>query len=116
MSFVPNRKLLQHDFDGYKLAPKHLGFTSRKLSSGVNVVHLKEQFSYQHVRAFSLHNNLFDDPWNHNVVYWCGNDAFMAAEVKISFRLTQCMLNAPIKVLPLLPSCGQTRGQARGLD
>ena len=24
--------------------------------------------------------------------------------------------NAPIKVLPLLPPCGQTRGQATGLD
>ena len=82
MSFIPNRKLLQHNFDGYKLAPKHLSFASKRLSSGVRVVRLKEQFTYQHVRAFSLHNHLFDDPWNQNAVHWCGNDAIVAAEVR----------------------------------
>lgn len=81
MSFVPNRKLLQYNFDGYKLAPKHLSFATKKLSTGVHVVHLKEQFSYQHVRTFSLHNHLFADPWSQNVVYWCSNDAIMAGEV-----------------------------------
>ena len=85
MSFVPNRKLLQHNFDGYKLAPKHLSFATKKLSTGVHVVHLKEQFSYQHVRTFSLHNHLFGDPWSQNVVYWCSNDAIMAGEVYYNY-------------------------------
>lgn len=86
MSFVPNRKLLQHNFDGYKLASKHLSFATKRLSTGVHFVHLKEQFSYQHVRAFSLHNHLFDDPWNQNVVYWSSNDAIMAGEVSHSLN------------------------------
>lgn len=81
MSFVPDKKLIQHNFDGYKLAPNRLNFVSKKFSDGVKVIELKEQFSYQHVRAFSLHNHLFGDPWHPNVVYWCTSDVILCGEV-----------------------------------
>jgi len=83
MSFVPNKNLIQHNFNGYKLAPNRLNFVSKKFSNGVKVTKLKEQFSYQHVRAFSLHNHLFGDPWFTNVVYWCTSDAILCGEVSV---------------------------------
>lgn len=75
MAFQPNRDLLNVNFEGYKLGKDALSCASREFASGVKVAKLKdEQFSYQHVRAFTLHNHLVLDPWSNNDAYWYAGD------------------------------------------
>ena len=75
MAFKPNRELLNANFEGYKLAEDALPSFSKDLAVGVSVAKLKdEQFSYQHVRACSLHNHLVMDPEEDSSVYWYADD------------------------------------------
>ena len=75
MAFKPNRALLNVNFDGYKLSKDSLSHLSQQFGSAVKVARLKEeQFSYQHVRAFSTHNHLVKNSWESNSVYWFGED------------------------------------------
>lgn len=75
MSFKPNRDLLNVNFEGYKLSGTPLSYTSGKVDNGVHVAKMKdEDFSFQHTRAYSLHNHLAVDPYNSQCVYWFGND------------------------------------------
>ena len=72
MSFKPNRDKLNANFDGYKLGKQTLPCVSQPFEEGVRIARLKEEdFSYQHVRAFSLCNHLAVDPWDEHSVYWC---------------------------------------------
>ena len=75
MAFKPNRDLLNVNFEGYKLSGTPLSFTSEKIAGGVHVAKMKEEdFSFQHTRAYSLHNHLAVDPYNSSSVYWFGKD------------------------------------------
>ena len=75
MAFKPTGEFLNANFEGYKLAEDRLPSFSKVLSVGVNVAKLRdEQFSYQHVRAFSLHNHLVMDPGDDSSVYWYAED------------------------------------------
>ena len=72
---MPDRDKLNANFDGYKLSETSIPCVSRALTSRVNVTRLKEdQFSFQHVRSFSLHNHLVLDPWDQSSVYWYAED------------------------------------------
>ena len=72
--FKPNRDLLNVNFEGYKLSESPLGVVHRELPSVVSTVTLKDEFSYQHVRAHTLHNHLHFDPHSPTSVYWCSKD------------------------------------------
>ncbi|EDO36733.1 predicted protein [Nematostella vectensis] len=74
-SLRPNKSLLDHRFEGYKLSGDQLEAKSINLVSGVNVASLREDlFSLQHVRAFGRPNHLVLDPWQSceesERVYW----------------------------------------------
>ena len=71
---APNRDLLNVNFEGYKLSESSLAVSRRKLPCAVSTVTLKDQFSYQHVRAHTLHNHLHFDPKNPASAYWCSKD------------------------------------------
>ncbi|XP_033096259.1 nudC domain-containing protein 1-like [Anneissia japonica] len=66
-----DRTLLDPNFDGYKLSLDPLPSYSVKTDSGIDSVRLRDdQYSYQHVKAFGLHNHLFLDVWHMNSVYY----------------------------------------------
>ena len=72
MTFKPDRDKLNANFDGYKLGKDSLSCITQSFDGEVRVARLKEEdFSYQHVRAFSLYNHLTVDPWDGQSVYWC---------------------------------------------
>ena len=71
MAFKPNRELLNVNFEGYKLSESLLSHVSKDLAEEVQVARLKEEdYSYQHMRAYSLHNHLAVDPYREDAVYW----------------------------------------------
>ena len=71
MAFKPNRELLNVNFEGYKLSESLLSHVSKDLAEEVQVARLKEEdYSYQHMRAYSLHNHLAVDPYQEDAVYW----------------------------------------------
>ena len=71
MAFNPNRELLNVNFEGYKLSESLLSHVSKELPEEVQVAKLKEEdYSYQHVRAYSLHNHLAVDPYLEDSVFW----------------------------------------------
>ena len=75
MAFSPNRELLNVNFEGYKLSESLLSHVSKELTEEVRVAKLKEEdYSYQHMRAFSLHNHLAVDPYDDASVYWYTSD------------------------------------------
>ena len=71
MAFKPDRNLLNVNFEGYKLSESLLSHVSSELLEEVRVAKLKEEdYSYQHMRTYSLHNHLAFDPYNDSSVYW----------------------------------------------
>ena len=75
MAFKPNRDKLNAKFEGYKLAKEPLSCVIQTFESGVRVARLDAQdYSYQHVRTFTLHNHLVADPWDGHSVYWCDRE------------------------------------------
>lgn len=84
MSFKPNRELLNVNFEGYKLSDKSLDVIREGLPCPVAVTQLKEdEFSYQHMRAHTLHNHLHSDPSDPCSVFWCASDgSIMKATLK----------------------------------
>ena len=75
MAFKPNRELLNVNFEGYKLSSTPLDLAEEVLPCPVSAVQLNEnEFSYQRVRAHTLHNHLHFDPASPSSVYWCGSD------------------------------------------
>ena len=74
-AFIPKRELLNVHFEGYKLSGNTLTKIRIKLPDPVKVAKLEEdEFSYQHVRAHTLHNHLQCDPLDLYSVYWCDNE------------------------------------------
>jgi len=72
--FSPDRDLLNVHFEGYKLSSDSLTSIRSKHSDPVRVAKLRDdELSYQYVRAYTLHNHLFQDPSNPRAVYWCNN-------------------------------------------
>lgn len=72
----PNKDLLNHGFEGYKLSLDPLPAYKHNLP--VSVEHLQpsdQQFSYQHVKTFGLHNHLIDDPFHDEFAYFISNDS-----------------------------------------
>ncbi|XP_071957823.1 nudC domain-containing protein 1-like isoform X2 [Antedon mediterranea] len=66
-----DRTQLDPNFDGYKLSLDSLPIYSLPIESGIDSVRLRDdQYSYQHVKAFGLHNHLFLDIFNTNNVYY----------------------------------------------
>lgn len=74
--FKPKRGLLNVNFQGYKLSGTSLEIIEEDLPCPVSEVQLKEnEFSYQKMRAHSLHNHLHFDPNHHlSSVYWCASN------------------------------------------
>nr|CAG4651951.1 EOG090X08S2 [Triops cancriformis] len=66
-----NKDLLDPAFEGYKLSLEPLPIYQKELSH--HVTHLlpsDDQFSYQHIKVFGLHNHLHADPFSSNVAYF----------------------------------------------
>ena len=75
MAFKPDRRLLNVNFEGYKLSESLLSHVSTELTEEVQVAKLKdEDYSYQHMRAYSLHNHLAVNPHDDSSVYWYTSD------------------------------------------
>nr|CAG4637140.1 EOG090X08S2 [Ceriodaphnia reticulata]SVE73029.1 EOG090X08S2 [Ceriodaphnia reticulata] len=71
----PKKDLLDPTFEGYKLSLDSLPVYKHDVP--VAVEHLKpndEQYSFQHVKTFGLHNHLIDDPWYDDVVFFISKD------------------------------------------
>nr|SVE71772.1 EOG090X08S2 [Daphnia similis] len=71
----PQKDLLDPTFEGYKLSLDSLPVYKHEVP--VAVEHLKpneEQFSFQHVKTFGLHNHLIDDPWSDEVAFFISKD------------------------------------------
>lgn len=74
-AFTTNRELLNVHFEGYKLSSSSLTRIRKTLADPVRIAKLKDdEFSYQHVRAHTLHNYLYCDPSSPYSVYWCDNE------------------------------------------
>lgn len=72
MTFRPDRDKLNAHFEGYRLGRRTLTCVSQSFAEDVRIARLKgDDFSYQHVRAFTLCNHLTVDPWDGDSVYWC---------------------------------------------
>ncbi|XP_045487658.1 nudC domain-containing protein 1 [Pieris rapae] len=62
----PNRRLLDHEFEGYKLNLNALPQHVLELTSNVDRLFPGEvQYSYVHAKLFALHNHLIVDYWDH---------------------------------------------------
>lgn len=67
----PNKKLLDTNFSGYKLSLDSIPVYRHTVDEGVDRVSASDdQYSFLHVRVFSLHNHLFGDSWNDSCVYF----------------------------------------------
>ncbi len=88
MAFKPDREKLNAKFEGYKLSKDPLSCVSKPLPCGVKVARLKEeQFSFQHVRSFTLHNHLVLDPWDQTSAYWYADDRSI---LRATFEVRLC--------------------------
>jgi hypothetical protein len=66
-----NRGLIDPNFGGYKLSLDPLPTYSINLSCDVDVARLPDDlYSYQHVKAFGIHNHLYLDEWNNDTVWY----------------------------------------------
>lgn len=67
----PNRRLLDHDFQGYKLNLQALPHFSHELVAPVDRVYPDEvQYSFVHAKLFALHNHLILDYWDYSLNYY----------------------------------------------
>ncbi|XP_072935389.1 nudC domain-containing protein 1 [Epargyreus clarus] len=67
----PNRRLLDHDFEGYKLNLQALPHHTFHLEAPVDRVYPDEiQYSFVHAKLFALHNHLVLDYWDHAYNYY----------------------------------------------
>lgn len=74
-AFKPNRELLNVNFHGYKLSDNPLDHIQEDLPCPISRVLLGgDDFSYQNVRAHTLHNHLHFDPSSPSSVYWAASD------------------------------------------
>nr|XP_018899756.1 PREDICTED: nudC domain-containing protein 1 [Bemisia tabaci]XP_018899757.1 PREDICTED: nudC domain-containing protein 1 [Bemisia tabaci] len=87
----PNKELLDPTFNGYKLSLEPVPVHESALP--VEVEHIlpnDDQYSFLHMRLFSLHNHLFIDQWNNQYVYFFNKHREVVCSVlnKISGNLT----------------------------
>ena len=71
----PRKDLLDPAFEGYKLSLDPLPVYKHELP--IAVKHREpsdEQFSFQHVKTFGLHNHLIDDPWHPEYFFFVAED------------------------------------------
>lgn len=67
----PDRRLLDPEFEGYKLNLRPLPHYSHELVSPVDRVYPDEvQYSFVHAKLFALHNHLVLDHWDYNFNYY----------------------------------------------
>ncbi|KAJ0180851.1 hypothetical protein K1T71_002936 [Dendrolimus kikuchii] len=67
----PDRRLLDHDFEGYKLNLQALPHYTHKLTAPVDRVYPDEiQYSFVHAKLFALHNHLVLDYWDYSFSYY----------------------------------------------
>lgn len=67
----PDRDLLDVNFGGYKLSLEPIPSYQRDIECGVDHVPPSEdQYSFLHLKVFSLHNHLYGDPWSSEDVYF----------------------------------------------
>lgn len=67
----PNRRLLDHDFEGYKLNLHSLPHWTYDLETFVDKVYPDEvQYSFLHAKLFALHNHLIVDNWCHHYTFY----------------------------------------------
>lgn len=97
-SLRPDRDLLNHKFEGYKLSGNSLDVCSTTLLSAVSDVSLKDELliSFQHVRAFGNVNHLVLDSWTDGgkteAVYFVDeNYEVQRADVKYQEKEISCV-------------------------
>ncbi|XP_073947827.1 nudC domain-containing protein 1 [Choristoneura fumiferana] len=67
----PDRRLLDHEFEGYKLNLQALPHFSFELATRVDRVFPDEiQYSFIHAKLFALHNHLIPDQWDYTHSYF----------------------------------------------
>lgn len=67
----PNRRLLDYDFEGYKLNLQALPHYTFDLLTPVDKLYPDEvQYSFIHAKLFALHNHLVLDYWNYSLNYY----------------------------------------------
>lgn len=67
----PNRRLLDHEFEGYKLNLQSLAHWSQTLGHPVDRVQPDDvQYSFLHAKLFALHNHLVPDQWDHRYNFY----------------------------------------------
>lgn len=71
----PKKDLLDPTFEGYKLSLDNIPVYSHELPQPVeNLKPSEDQFSFQHVKTFGLHNHLMEDPWNSKIAFFVGQN------------------------------------------
>lgn len=71
----PKKDLLDPTFEGYKLSLDNLPVYKHELPLPVESLKPSEdQFSFQHVKTFGLHNHLTEDPWHSDLAYFVAKD------------------------------------------
>lgn len=67
----PDRRLLDHEFEGYKLNLRALPHYTYNLKESVDKVYPDElQYSFVHAKLFALHNHLILDTWDYSYGYY----------------------------------------------
>ncbi|KAK7866402.1 hypothetical protein R5R35_009825 [Gryllus longicercus] len=67
----PNRELLDVNFGSYKLSLDSIPSYQHDFECGVDhVLPSDDQYSFLHLKVFSLHNHLHGDPWSQEDVYF----------------------------------------------
>nr|SVE74275.1 EOG090X08S2 [Daphnia barbata] len=102
----PKKDLLDPTFEGYKLSLDSLPVYKHEVP--VAVEHLKpneEQFSFQHVKIFGLHNHLIDDPWSAEVAFFISNN-LQVFKINLHSLVSQ---NPEFQPVWQIPQQGETR-------
>ncbi|KAL0850645.1 hypothetical protein ABMA28_012398 [Loxostege sticticalis] len=95
----PDRRLLNHDFEGYKLNLQALPHFSCGLPSPVNRVYPDEvQYSFIHAKLFALHNHLILDYWDYSHKYYYIDKKWQVC--RVSFETNHTFQNTVVYVIP----------------
>lgn len=85
----PERRLLDHDFEGYKLNLQALPHYFLDLVDAVDKVYPDEvQYSFVHAKLFALHNHLILDHWGYTFNYYYIDNRQQVRHV--TFENTNC--------------------------
>ncbi|XP_067012724.2 nudC domain-containing protein 1 isoform X2 [Anabrus simplex] len=67
----PRKELLDPNFDGYKLSLEPVPVYRLTLECGADhILPSDDQYSFLHLKIFSLHNHLYKDPWTDDGIYF----------------------------------------------